>query len=90
MSYIIDPGWFCRHRDSFLDAIVMLDCFAYYGDIDVVIIKLLDDQKWYITPSDYDEEHLLDDVGPFDDPEDAIIMLKLTASNIERREHDAF
>lgn len=52
-----------------------------FDNIEVFIVKFDCDQKWWIVPGSYDDDALMEDHGPFDTHEDAIIFLKLRGEN---------
>jgi hypothetical protein len=84
MSYTIETQSKTKHRDTFFTNIVMLDDFRsfVYGGIPVFIIQFESDMKWWMVPDSYDHDEDMEDLGPYDTPEDAILMLRLTTELI--------
>jgi hypothetical protein len=66
------------HRTTTITQYVELDGFSYYDGFDRAVVKLQNDDKWWIIPNDPFDDYDCDDVGPYDTPEDALMMLKLS------------
>lgn len=50
------------------------------NDIEVVIIQLTDDEKWWIVPDDQADEEHFTDIGPYDTQEEASVFMRLLGS----------
>ena len=78
MEYKIEKQNPTRHRETTFSEFVETKFKSLkFGDIYVFVVKLDNDQKWWIIPSCYDDDEKMDDTGPYDEVEDAMLMLRL-------------
>lgn len=78
MSYTIANQSKTKHRDTFFTKVLRPDDSLFlYDGIPVFIIEFESDMKWWIVPDSYSNDEYMEDQGPYDTPEDAVLMLRL-------------
>jgi hypothetical protein len=82
MNYKLEKQSPTRHRDTTFSEFVNVESgHLRFGDVEVFVVKLDGDQKWWIIPCSYDDDEFMDDNGPYDEVGDALLMLRLLGEN---------
>lgn len=70
------------HRDSTITAMLRHEHHYYIGAFGVVIVTLDDPKGWFIVPRFFRDEDAMEDIGPFDTPDDAFFHMRLYSTDI--------
>jgi len=70
------PDHMISHRDSFVNMVCESKSAYFYGKVRVTVVKL-PDQNWWIVPYFNDEDHLMEDKGPYKTATEAVMITKL-------------
>ncbi len=82
MNYKLEKQSPTRHRDTtFSEFVDVKGGHLRFDDIEVFVVKLDSDKKWWIIPCAYDDDAIMDDTGPYDEVDDALLMLRLRGEN---------
>ena len=82
MKYNIEKQSPTRHRNTtFSEYIDVRSGQLCFDDVEVIVVKFDCDQKWWIIPSSYDDDEALGDTGPYEELDDALLMLRLLGEN---------
>jgi hypothetical protein len=78
MNYEIKHQGSTRHRETtFSEYVNIKSGHLRFDGIEVFVVKFDCDQKWWIIPCTYTDDDAMGDTGPYDEVEDALMMLKL-------------
>jgi hypothetical protein len=70
------------HRDTRYLQLVDDGNSMYINDVPVVVAQLESDMKWWIIPDMAVHNDWFADMGPYDTPEEALVLYKLTATKV--------
>ena len=79
MNYVIHPYEYevvHRGQVGFLSHLIR-DLYGEHGNHEMLVVQFTNDQKWYIVPANVNGEEEIEDVGPFDEVDDALLIFRL-------------
>lgn len=82
MKYKLEKQGPTRHRNTTFSEFVDIETgHLSFEDIEVFVVKFDCDQQWWIIPCTYDDDDKMADTGPYDNVDDALLILRLRGEN---------